>query len=585
MKLIRKFSAPLTLVTLLSAAYAAPYLLPADPDSAVFRSGVLGLILLFACAAPVTSALRTQSMRALIYGTAFGFAFAAALSLGSELAFYDRLLPGMGSMIRRLCVPVMITPLFGALSSYLFAFAPPAPKQDRRGVPFLYFFAAFALCYALVLLAFYPGVVRYDFEHEIRQYQTGAFEAAHPVFHTLFLGSLYRLGEALFGSMTAGAALYSAVQLLLLAALYAWGCAFVSRRVPLGVSLVLAACFALLPFHGVMAVSTAKDPLFAGLCAALCLMIWEIAEDPAAFLASRMKQARLIACCALLALLRRNGVFAFLPACAAGLLLTRGLWRRSLPVWALALVLSFALPMGLDMAVQASSAPSSEMMAIPCQQLMRTAAHGDLPQADYDEISTWFSGAIHRYHPHNADPAKGGNFDFARYQADPGAYWRMYLKYAARHPRIYVEAFLENCAGLWYPDDVSHATQVAGEAYDFVYLMTDYEYEPDRYDIHRRSLLPKLKSLIYDYTHHNAAQETPVLAQLFCPAVYVFALLFLSLRLCCKGRGRFALCALPLWGIWLSLLFSAGVFIRYAYPLMAAAPMLLTLALYADAAS
>ena len=111
MKLIRKFSAPLTLVTLLSAAYAAPYLLPADPDSAVFRSGVLGLILLFACAAPVTSALRTQSMRALVYGTAFGFAFAAALSLGSELAFYDRLLPGMGSMIRRLCVPVMITPL------------------------------------------------------------------------------------------------------------------------------------------------------------------------------------------------------------------------------------------------------------------------------------------------------------------------------------------------------------------------------------------------------------------------------------------------------------------------------------------
>ena len=196
--------------------------------------------------------------------------------------------------------------------------------------------------------------------------------------------------------MTAGAALYSAVQLLLLAALYAWGCAFVSRRVPLGVSLVLAACFALLPFHGVMAISTAKDPLFAGLCAALCLMIWEIAEDPAAFLASRMKQARLIACCALLALLRRNGVFAFLPACAAGLLLTRGLWRRSLPVWALALVLSFALPMGLDMAVQASSAPSPEMMAIPCQQLMRTAARGDLPQADYDEISAWFSGAIHR---------------------------------------------------------------------------------------------------------------------------------------------------------------------------------------------
>jgi hypothetical protein len=70
-----------------------------------------------------------------------------------------------------------------------------------------------------------------------------------------------------------------------------------------------------------------------------------------------------------------------------------------------------------------------------------------------------------------------------------------------------------------------------------------------------------------------------VLAQLFCPATYSFLLLLLSLLLSYQRRGRMALCSLPVWGIWGSLLFSAGVFIRYAYPVMAAVPFLLALSL------
>ena len=578
MKLIRTFSAPLTLCALLGAAVAAPYLTPGDPDSAVFRSGMLSLLLLIACYAPVKQAIKIHSLRALVYGSALGLTFALALGVGSELAFYDQLLPGMGSLVRRMAVPVMITPLFGALASYLFLCPAPQKKAKAR-VPYAVYFLLFALCYGAVMLAFYPGVIRYDFEHEIRQYTTGVYEAAHPVFHTMLLGALYSLGEMLFGSMTGGAALYSAVQLLLLAALYAWCCAFVQKRAPLLVSLALAALYAFLPFHGVLAVSTAKDPLFAGLCAALCLMLYEIAEDGEVFLASRFRQLRLIACCVLLALLRRNGVFAFLPACIAGLLLLNKQLRRALPAFALALLLSFALPKALDVAVGAQSAPSSEMMAIPCQQLMRTASRGELPEEEYNEISAWFSGAIHRYQPHNADPAKGGNFDFARYQKDPSAFWQMYARYAAKYPRIYIEAFLENCAGLWFPDDRSHADAVSGESYDYCYLMTDYGYEPERYPIEPRSLLPALYRAIYQYTHNNAALKTPVLAQLFCPASYAFALLFLTMLLCFKRMGRFALCSLPVWGIWGCMLFSAGVFIRYAYPVMAAVPFLLTLAL------
>lgn len=579
----RRYAAPLAVLCALMLAYAAPYLVPVNPDSAVMRSGSLGALLILAAIFPAHDALKRRSLRAIVHALIFSLIFALCLGLGSELAVYDGLLPGMGSLVRRFAVPVLAAPMLALVLVPVFEFVPKIKAKPIPRIPFIAFFALFTVCYGAVMLAMYPGVVAYDFEHEIAQFTSGVYNAAHPVAHTLFLGSLYTIGEAIFGSMTAGAATYSVAQLVLLAAMYAWACCFVQKRIrSLTLTLALAAAFALLPFHGVIAISTAKDPLFAGLCTVLVLLLWEIAEDPDAFLASKFRTIRFGAVCLLMALLRHNGVFAFAPACLALIVFCKGKRRRAMIVAALSLAACALVPKGFEFAVHAQKAPSSEMMSVPCQQLMRTAARADgLTPEEYDEIAAWFSDAIDRYRPHCADPAKGGNFDFARYQKDPGAYWDLYFKYAARYPRIYIEAFLQNCAGIWNPDDISHAKAMGGEQYDYVYMNTVYFYEDGRYDIHPDSKLPGLQKMLYSFTHHADHEDTMLLAQLFCPAVYVFMLLLTSLILGCQRRARLILCTLPLWGIAASLLFSAGIFVRYAYPVMAAAPLLLILALRA----
>ena len=63
--------------------------------------------------------------------------------------------------------------------------------------------------YTATLLAFFPGVINYDFEGEIVQYMTGEYLASHPIFHSMLTGVLYQIGTALFGSATGGAATYS----------------------------------------------------------------------------------------------------------------------------------------------------------------------------------------------------------------------------------------------------------------------------------------------------------------------------------------------------------------------------------------
>ena len=577
MKLFQKYASLWTVLFALMLAVAAPYLVPINPDSAVFRSAVLPLILILATFFPVRHALQTHGRREWGFALAFALIFAVCLSLGSELVVYDGLLPGKGALLRRLAVPLLAAPTISALFSYAFSFS--ASKAGKRGqLPGWAFFLLLAACYLLVFLAFYPGVVAYDFEHEIRQFTTGEFEAAHPVFHTLFLGTLYTLGEKLFGSMTAGAATYSVVQLLLLAGLYAWACAFVQRRTAKWFAPLLAFGFALLPFHGVMAVSTAKDPLFSGLCVVLCLSLWEIAENPSENLHNRKLCARFAVVCTLMCLLRHNAIAAVALGCLAMLALGR---RAAVVLCAVALIPSLIFPRALEASVHAAKTPSSEMMAIPCQQLMRTAERADVSEEEYAEINSWFSNATHRYQPHNADPAKGGNFAFGRYQENPGDFWSLYLKYAKKYPRVYLEAFLENCAGLWNPDDVSHAHALGGEMWDYVYMNTVYNYE-DVYPIEVQSKLPRLHKLLFAFTHQSVQEHYPLLAELFRPSIYVYGLLFAVLYARCKRRRRFARATWPLWGLFATLLFSAGIFVRYAYPIMAAVPPLLLLTLFSD---
>lgn len=586
---LQKHSALFALLAALAAAFAAPYLIPADPDSAVFRSGTLSALLLLATVFPVRAALERHSMRSLLYGCGFALILAFFLGIGSELAHYEQLLPGMGSLIRRFAVPVMAVPLLGALCSFAFEARSGEIRRIQastscRTIPFAAFFLLFAVCYGAALLAFFPGILNYDFEFEISQYIRGSYEAQHPVFHSLLTGSLYSLGIALFGSSTAGAAAYSVFQILALSAMYACACRFLQRRVPLPVTLAVTACFALLPFHGILAISTVKDSLFTGLCVLLCIQLWALAEDAEAFLSSKWRACAFLLTCLLMALLRHNGVFAYVPACLSLLLVGRARRKRALLLCTATLVACLGIPRGLEALVQASPGPATELLSVPCQQLARTAERADISEEEYLTINDWFSYATYRYRPHDADPCKSANFNYERYVREPEAFWALYREYAARYPRIYIEAFLENCAGLWNPDDTSHAHSLSSEQWDFVYLKSE-NIIPDILtqtwgEIEATSYFPAYRNVLFSVAHHARHEQLPFLSLLFRPSFYVYLLLLSTLRLLHQGQKHRAISLLPVWGIFLSLLFSACIIIRYAYPIMSAVPVMLALAFF-----
>ena len=120
----------------------------------------------------------------------------------------------------------------------------------------------------------------------------------------------------------------------------------------------------------------------------LCLTLWEIAEDPDAFMARKAALLRVFLICLVMSLLRHNAVFAVLPAVLAVVVLCRGARKKAAALCAVTMLFCLGVPRCLQYATHAKALLSSELMSVPCQQLMRTAARADeLTEEEYDEIS------------------------------------------------------------------------------------------------------------------------------------------------------------------------------------------------------
>lgn len=103
--------------------------------------------------------------------------------------------------------------------------------QNRSGAQ-VFFGSLLLLCLAWlpVYLAYSPGICAYDAPVQTGQIVEHYYFDHHPIVHTLLLQGMLWLGTQLFGSMNAGMALYTALQMLLLAGSMSYGVLVLHRR-------------------------------------------------------------------------------------------------------------------------------------------------------------------------------------------------------------------------------------------------------------------------------------------------------------------------------------------------------------------
>lgn len=153
--------------------------------------------------------------------------------------------------------------------------------QRRSGVQIFFGSLLFLLLAWLpVYLAYYPGICAYDAPVQTGQIMEHYYFDHHPIVHTLFLQGMLWLGSHIFGSVNAGMAFYTVVQMLLLSGSMAYGMLVLHhRKTAAGWQLAIQLLGMFFPFHWYMSVSMTKDTVFSAFLllqlVSLADLLWE----------------------------------------------------------------------------------------------------------------------------------------------------------------------------------------------------------------------------------------------------------------------------------------------------------------------
>lgn len=444
-------------------------------------------------------------------------------------------------------------------------------------------------------LAYYPAICAYDSPIQVGQIAEGSFIDHHPLAHTLLIKAAMDFGENVLGSVNRGIAAYALFQVLLLAAVFAFGILRLYRHGvrPLWLTLLLALLM-VFPFNSYLSVSVTKDVVFSAFFVLQILALYEALSADLPGKRVTWREMLFFFSTVGMILFRNNGQYAFLVFLAS-LFLAFLSGRRNrkrlgrLLLWSVAGLLTGNIALAaLFQLTGAQQGDKREMLSMPIQQLARCMIYhggvGVLPgddntmgEEDRALIRDFILDEGYReYDPVISDPVKRHtNTYVVRYRLKDFA--STYFRLLAEYPGEFVNAALAVDAGYLYPADVTHAyVNVTQDVRGMGYVQTRWAEEVfANYGIYKDSKWEWLHGHMEQWADANGYLDIPVLRYLFMPGIWVWLYLLLFGWLMIRREPAGCLPLALLLGYYGTLLLGPTVQLRYIYPMMIAFPFVL----------
>lgn len=460
--------------------------------------------------------------------------------------------------------------------------------KAKSGKTFLISWGVILLCWLPVFLAYYPAIMSYDFNRQAQEAYQGYiwFNSHHPLIHTFLIRCALLIGEAL-GSYEVGMAIFSIFQMLVLSVVMAYSCSMIGRltkkKWPVIASVIL---FAVLPVHSVLALCMTKDILFSAFFLLLMLLILErkLYRDSAVAKKGMvvLLDVAIVLTGVLVIMFRNNAVYAFAVFAVFYILWSRKERLQILLLCVLIIVGGQGAKIAMLTAMDAGSGSKMEMYSVFVQQMCRVGKNQDhvITREERELIGKYVPYEIwSNYNPTLADSIKGviTVTTFQTWKEDIPGMLQDWASLGLRYPNDYIDAFLELTMGYWFPDDVSNAEVLGvGDDTNLGLIYTFNASASDAFEgVESRSYFPALLELYSGIVNGNEYDNWPVLSNLFKPAFYCWIMVLVMISVIyLKQPKKMIMCMLPFWYL-MTLLLGPVVNIRYAYPMMIAAPFLL----------
>ena len=312
-----------------------------------------------------------------------------------------------------------------------------------------------------------------------------------------------------------------------------------------------------------------KDVLFGGIALLLTVLLLRLTDKETC--RRRWKAVPLlIAVGFLYSTMRNNGYYAFILGILTIAVLNKAIRKEMLILLIAIILLVSGYQHLLFDGLGIKKSRTAEALSIPLQQIARVVAFAEVDLddenftilrevfPDIEELKTDYISII-------SDPVKHENvFESEVFDQDPVRYMKAWGRIGIQHPRAYVEAFLLQNYGYWYPD----------VDYTIVYPRL----RENELGLEASKTFASLRENLLSM-HEELSKRQPT-AVLYSAGLVVWILVLSCIILALKGyKEKAEMIAVPL-ALWLTTL-ASPVFCeyRYIYGMVTSMPMFVCMAI------
>lgn len=441
---------------------------------------------------------------------------------------------------------------------------PEAPRRAARYANLLTFLFMI-LCWLPVLLAVYPGFFVYDAQDEWLQVASRNFNTHHPLVHVLMLGGIICAVHKVTDSYNLGIACYMVVQMMIVSGGFTYLLSFMRRRkVSRAVRLLSLLYFAFFPVIVMFTLCSAKDTLFTVALLLLLLALIDMGSDEQRFFTSWRKMLFFVLSAVTMMLFRKNGVYAFAVMVPVLLVYHKKNLKKTGLLIGMIFLVYFVINTGLTVVFHAAGGENQEILTVPIQQLARTYKFNReaFTQEDIDTLHEILpEEALVLYNPKLSDPVKV-RFQNEVFAADKSKYAGLWLRIGLKKPLSYINAWLVNSYGFWYPDTVIDVYS-GNTVFTFTYGESSYfGYEVEEPGF-RDSKIPWLDEAYRRLALEISQEKIPIYSMLYSPGGIFWCIAFVFAYMLYRRKYNIVIPYMMVLTVWLTVLLGPTYLPRY----------------------
>ncbi|MBR1854821.1 MAG: hypothetical protein IJ794_17030 [Lachnospiraceae bacterium] len=462
-------------------------------------------------------------------------------------------------------------------------------RSDERSRIFLCSFLGIWLCWIPVWLAYYPVIMSYDFHKQSLNALLGPqyFDAHHPLAHTWLIYVFRNIGVRI-GSFETAFGWFSLLQQFVSALVLGYACTMIYRLTKSRLVVVLSALFfGIFPLISVMVMCTSKDVLFGAFFVLFLLQWTEYVLYGASGQRRLLQIVTVVVSGVFMMLFRNNAWYAMIPFAVICLFFGEKKRRVRAALLALLLVvLGKGALVGILHVLDSYEGSKLEKYSVIYQSMARVGnrQRDNLTPEDFALLDTYVGEACWAdYNPPLADTVKAhvnrDNYYERKSWDDMGVVFAAWVKLGLHYPNEYIDAFLDLTRGYWFMDDVSHAEMLGVGTEGRMGLLYTYNTaaEESLPGMQHISKFPWLEEKLEQIVSANCYTDWPVVSNLFKPALWCWLLVIAVVWFWYRRDGKKAgILMYPLCYFGTMLLGPTAI-IRYVYPFILMAPLVIAL--------